>query len=153
MTIEMTAEQKELFNALTTLQGEIALNSLSGMNDIDSYKASSGKAKTVTAMETSVGQILRNREVVLFMDSIKVNTVSSAIMTRIQMLENLTRLAELSATELKNGLEVIAEFKGGYDVKMKAMDMISKIQGFESATKFEVKGRLEIGAIDDWDDC
>ena len=136
--IEMTKEQQALFNNLTTLQQEISLSSLSGMNDIDSYKASSGKAKTETAMRTSVGQILTNRDVVAFTDAMKAVAVSDAIMTRKQMLESLTALAKLSQEELQTGIGALTELKGGFDVKMKAMDMIAKLQGYESASKLDL---------------
>ena len=35
---EMNEEQSALFNALTPLQKEVSLNSISGMNNIDAYK-------------------------------------------------------------------------------------------------------------------
>jgi len=134
---EMNDEQKALFDVLTTLQQEIALSSLSGMNDINSYKASSGKASTVKAMEASVSQILGNHKVARFLDSMKAVVVNDAIMTRVEMLESLTKLATLSGEDLERGVGSITGLKGGFDVKMKAMDMISKLEGWESASKHD----------------
>lgn len=96
----MTDKQKALFNELTTLQQEISLNSLSGMNDIDSYKASSGKAVTVKAMEASVSQILGNLKVAAFIDEMKEAAVSDAVMSRREMLERLSNLARVNMSDL-----------------------------------------------------
>lgn len=135
---KMTKEQKALFDKLKPLQREIALNSLSGMNDIDSYKNSKGKAKAENTMRASVSEILTNPNVTAFLDSVKASAVNSAIMTREEMLESLTKLAILSEGEIKSGVGAMAELKGGFDVKMKAMDMISKLQGYESANKIDL---------------
>lgn len=98
--LEMTDKQKALFDDLTTLQQEIALNSISGMNDIDSYKNSSGKAKTVTAMESGASEILRKPEVALFVDSMKAVAVNKAIMSRGEMMERLSSLARANMNDL-----------------------------------------------------
>jgi len=98
--IEMNKEQKSLFDALTTLQQEIALNSLSGMNDIDSYKNSNGKAKTVTAMEAAVSKLLSNVKVVAFIDAMKAIAVNDAVMSRKEMLERLSNMARVSMVDL-----------------------------------------------------
>ena len=97
---EMTKEQKALFDKLTTLQQEIALNSLSGMNDIDSYKASSGKAKTETAMRTSAGQILTNRDVATFLDAMKASAVNDAIMSRDEAMKILSNNARVKISDI-----------------------------------------------------
>lgn len=96
----MSEEQKSLFDALTTLQQQISLNSLSGMNDINAYKASDGKAKTVKAMEASVCQILGHHRVVAFMDSMKATTVSSVIMGREEALKILSKNARVKISDI-----------------------------------------------------
>lgn len=138
VAFKMTKEQKVLFDNLKPLQKEIALNSISGMNDIDSYKASKGKAVKENTMRASVSEILTNPNVTAFIASIKATAVNDAIMSREKMLETLSKLAELSQEQLQVGVESLAELKGGYDVKMKAMDMISKLQGYESASKIDL---------------
>lgn len=97
---KMTPEQKALFDGLTTLQQEISLNSLSGMNDIDSYKASRGKAKTIKTMEASVSEILSNPKVVSFIDAMKEVAVNNAIMSREEMMERLTSMSRTSMSDL-----------------------------------------------------
>ena len=49
MSFEMTAEQKEMFDSLTPLQQKVAVNVISGMSNIDAYKAAGGKAKSQQA--------------------------------------------------------------------------------------------------------
>lgn len=97
---KMTPEQKALFDDLTTLQQQIALNSLSGMSNIDSYRNSKGKAKTDLAMEASCSQILNNLKVVKFLDTMKEVAVNNAIMSREEMMERLTSLSRTSMSDL-----------------------------------------------------
>ena len=96
----MTPEQKALFDDLTSLQQQIALNSLSGMSNIDSYKNSKGKAKTQEAQEAGASEILNNPKVKLFLDAMKEEAVNSAIMSRQEMMERLTSLSRVSMNDL-----------------------------------------------------
>lgn len=97
---EMSEEQAALFEKLTPLQKEIALNSISGMNDIDSYKASSGKAKSENTMKASASQILTNLNVKAFIKSMANHIVNPAIMGRNEMLERLSGLARTNMSDL-----------------------------------------------------
>lgn len=97
---EMNDNQKSLFDALTSLQKEISLNSISGMNDIDAYKNSKGKAKTIKAMEAAVSKLLSNVKVKAFIDSIQQEAVKGAVMTRKEMLERLSNLARVNMSDL-----------------------------------------------------
>lgn len=96
----MTPEQKTLFDDLTSLQQQIALNSLSGMSNIDSYKNSKGKAKTQEAQEAGASEILNNPKVKLFLDAMKEEAVNNAIMSRQEMMERLTSLSRVSMNDL-----------------------------------------------------
>ena len=136
---EINEEQAALFEKLTPLQKEIALNSISGMNDIDSYKASSGKAKTLRAMETSANQIMSNREVVAFIKSMANHIVNPAVMSRQEMTErlsiiargNLSDLIDWSETEEIVEGEVIKQsawrFKGSDELTKEKMATISEV--------------------------
>ncbi len=97
---EMNEEQSALFNALTPLQKEVSLNSISGMNNIDAYKASSGKAKTDKARESSVSQILSNHKVKNFIKSMANHIVNPAVMSRQEMIERLSGLARTNMSDL-----------------------------------------------------
>lgn len=133
----MNNEQKALFDALAPLCQKTCLNSLSGMSNIDAYEEAGGKGKTKAIREASASRMLSNVKSKAFLDSMKAVVINDAIMTRTEMLEQLTKLAKLSGEELAKDVGALTELKGGFDVKMKAMDMISKIEGFEAATKYD----------------
>lgn len=97
---EMNDSQKALFNALTPLQKEISLNSISGMNDIDAYKKSKGKAKKLKTMEATVSQILSNPKVKAFIESMANHIVNPAIMSRDEMMEELSLVARTNNNDL-----------------------------------------------------
>ena len=98
--VAMTPEQKALFDELTRLQKEIAINSLSGMSNIDAYRNSSGKAKTQEAMEAGASEILNNPKVKEFLDSMRQAAVSKAIMSREEMMERLSNLSRANMADL-----------------------------------------------------
>ena len=97
---EMNEDQTKLFEALTPLQKEISLNCISGMNNIDAYKASRGKAKTLRGMESSVSQILSNRKVAAFIKSMSAHVVNPAVMGRQEMTERLSTIARGNLADL-----------------------------------------------------
>lgn len=135
---EMSEEQKRLFDALTPLRQEIALNSISGMNDIDSYKNSRGKAKTVKAMEASVCEILGSLKVKAFLDSMKAEAVNSAVMSRERMMEIQTAIADVSDGEMSAmSLGTLTEYKDGFNVKLKAMKQLALLGGYDAAAKHD----------------
>ena len=136
---KMNKEQKELFDKLTTLQQEISLNSFSGMNDIDSYKASSGKAVKENTMAASVSEILINPNVVAFLDSMKTKVINSAVMSRERMMELLTLFSEIDPNDLKNlSPTMLVDLKPGFDVKLKSMKQLADLAGYEAPKKIEV---------------
>lgn len=100
MAFEMNEMQKVLFDKLKPLQREVALNSLSGMSDIDSYRNSNGKAKTESAQRASVCEILANHNVVTFLDEMKAVAVSDAVMSKQEMMERLSSFARTSLNDL-----------------------------------------------------
>lgn len=141
----MTPEQKALFDGLTTLQQEISLNSLSGMNDIDSYKASRGKAKTIKTMEASVSEILSNPKVVSFIDAMKEVAVNNAIMSRERMMEIQTKLAEMDVSSTVDiSLGSLTEYKAAFDIKLKAMKQLAELAGYEAPKQIEVANKEEL---------
>lgn len=136
---KMTDHQKELFDKLKPLQREVALNSISGMNDIDSYKASSGKAKTEKAMRVCVSQILANLNVKAFLDSMKAAAVSSAVMSRQRMLEDQTMIADIGRARIPTmTLEELTEHKSAFDIKLKAHNQIAELAGYKAAEKLDL---------------
>lgn len=146
---EMNEEQTKLFEKLTPLQKEIALNSISGMNDIDSYKASSGKAKSENTMKASVSQILTNLNVKAFIKSMANHIVNPAVMSRQEMIEKLSELSRVDVSDISTStLEFLTEYKGGYDIKLKAvqtsMKQLAELAGYEAPKQIEVTAKEEL---------
>ncbi len=137
---EMTDIQKALFGKLTSLQKEIALNSIAGMNDIDAYKASKGKAKTISAMESSASEILRNPEVDAFIASMVNTVVNPAIMSRDEMLAELSVIAGVVTPDLtENGIGSLTENRHGFDVKLKAIKQLAELAGYDAPIVSDLK--------------
>jgi phage terminase small subunit len=97
---EMNEEQTKYFEALTPLQKEVSLNSISGMNDIDAYKASRGRAKNENTMRATVSEILTNPNVKAFIKSMASHVVNPAVMSRQEMIERLSNYARTNMTDL-----------------------------------------------------
>src|SRR6478752_5993745 len=95
----MTPEQAELFYQLTELQQRVATNVLAGMTQRQAYKLAGGKAKDDPGADMSASQIISNPKVKAFMDSMKVQAVSDAIMTR---EEAMAKLSLIARTDLKD---------------------------------------------------
>lgn len=89
----MTPEQKALFDELTELQQRIATNVLAGMTQRQAYWHAGGKAKDDPGADMSASQIISNPKVKAFMDSMKVQAVSDAIMSREEAMKILTGMA------------------------------------------------------------
>lgn len=138
----MTEEQKELFDNLTPLQQKVCTNSLSGMSNIDSYINAGGKAKTKAAQEASASEILSHLKVKSFLDSMKHQAVNGAIMSREEMMRALSDLSRINVSDLlTSDISVLTEFKGGYDLKLKAslsaMAQLAKIAGYDAPQQVE----------------
>jgi len=100
----VTPEQKSLFDKMTQLQQRVATNVLAGMSQRQAYFAAGGSAKTDESADATCSEILSNPTVVEFMDSMKLQAVSDAIMTREEMLERLSLFA-------RKDLKDIVQFK------------------------------------------
>lgn len=193
----MTPEQKTLFDELTELQQRTATGVLAGMTQRAAYRSAGGTAKNDEAADAIVSRMLSDAKVKAFMDSMKRQAVSDAIMTREEMLERLSLFARKGISDIvefktavigkdmetgedvqqtgwwipdsvmqdRKSLSIIAELEvGKFGPKIKthsalqAMAQIARIQGYESAQKFEHSGvdgaplmpsRIELVAPDD----
>lgn len=107
----MNAEQKKLFDQLTQLQQRVATNVLAGMSQREAYYAAGGGATNHVSADSTVHELLSNPQVVLFMDAMKAEAVSNAVMSRQEALEKLSNLAR---TDLKDLVE-FGEYELGSD--------------------------------------
>jgi len=95
----MNQDQKYLFDQLTALQQRVATNVLAGMTQRQAYRLGGGTAETDESADAAVSTMLSNSKVSAFMDAMKEEAVSEAIMTRKEALEKLSTLAR---TDLKD---------------------------------------------------
>ncbi len=145
MSFEMNEEQKRMFDALAPLAQKVCINVIAGMSNIDAYKEAGGKAKTKGAQESGVSEILSNPKVKSFMDSMKGESLSRAIMSRDEMMERLTALASINMQDLINARpDELTELKAGYDLKLKAalgaMKQLADLTGYNEKQKVELSG-------------
>lgn len=96
----MNAEQQALFDNLTQLQQRTATGVLAGMSQRAAYYAAGGTAATDDAADVVASRMLADVKVKAFMDSMKVQAVSDAIMTREEMLARLSLFARKGVKDL-----------------------------------------------------
>ena len=109
----MTPEQKALFDQLTELQQRTAINVLAGMTQRAGYYAAGGTASSDESADSAAYTMLSNVQVVAFMDAMKEQAVSEAVMSRTEAMEKLSVLAR---TDLKDLVE-FGEYELGSDAE------------------------------------
>jgi phage terminase small subunit len=162
-------EQKALFDKLKPLQKEISLNSLSGMNDIDSYKASKGKSKKEATMAASVSEILSNPNVVEFMQSMRELVLNDAIMSREEALTILSNNARVKVSDIATFsmmqvgededdrpiFNTVWEMKNSCDIDPELMSCIKSVTMTKSGPKIELHDQQaaikQISTMQGWD--
>lgn len=142
----MTPEQLILFDNLTSLQQRIATNVLAGMTQRQAYYAADGSAKSDTAADTSASEIMNNPKVKAFMDSMKVQAVSDAIMTKEEMLARLTRIARTGITDIARfkTSHVGMDMESGEEIKQTTWEIREELQD-EDPEKLATIFELEAG--------
>lgn len=96
----MTPDQQQLFDQLTELQQRLTTNVLAGMTQRQAYINAGGKAVTETAIDSGASEILRNPQVKAFMDAMKRQAVSKAMMDREEAALILSALARGRLTDI-----------------------------------------------------
>lgn len=96
----MTPEQKALFDQLTELQQRTATGVLAGMSNRAAYFTAGGTAKSDDSADSAVSTMLSNVKVKAFMDSMKVQAVSDAIMSKEEMLARLSLFARKGVKDI-----------------------------------------------------
>ncbi|HAW1738183.1 TPA: terminase small subunit [Escherichia coli] len=113
---KLTAEQQQLFDALTALQKKFALAIVKGKNQTDAYKAAKGKAKG-DAMRAAASRMYANVNVQAFLASVQTSEVNEAIMTREEALKRLTVMGRARITDLVDfGEYLVGEDEDGQPV-------------------------------------
>lgn len=144
----MTPEQQLLFDALTPLQQRMCTISIENPNlsQRQVYLLAGGSAKTETAQDTSACEIMNNLQVKAFTDSVKVQSVSDAIMTR---EEAMAKLSLIARTDLKDIVKfstatIGKDMETGDDLNQTAWQINSDLQA-NNDDKLSIISELEVG--------
>lgn len=142
----MTPEQAELFDQLTELQQRVATNVLAGMTQRQAYKLAGGKAKDDPGADMSASQIISNPKVKAFMDSMKRQAISDAIMTR---EEAMAKLSLIARTDLKDIVKfstatIGKDMETGDDLNQTAWEINADLQA-NNDDKLSIISELEVG--------
>lgn len=142
----MTPEQKLLFDELTELQQRTATNTLAGMTQRAAYYAAGGKANNDVTADSSACEILSKPQVKAFMDSMKVQAVSDAIMTREEAMKILTQLGRGNLTDIVKfkTVHVGQNAETGDDVHQTAWTIDEGLQA-NDPDKLMIISELEVG--------
>lgn len=97
---EMNDNQKALFNTLTPLKQKVALNKIAGMKPADAHREAGGTCKNESNRYKLASEILINPDVVAFINSMANHIVNPAIMSRDEMMEELSLVARTNSNDL-----------------------------------------------------
>lgn len=142
----MTPEQQLLFDDLTELQQRTATGVLAGMSNRAAYYAAGGTAKSDQSADSAASTMLSNVKVKAFMDAMKLQAVSDAIMTREEALKTLSLIGR---THLKDIVKFKTVHVGqnaetGDDVHQTAWTIDEDLQA-NDPDKLMIISELEVG--------
>lgn len=144
----MTPEQQALFDELTSLQGRMCtiLIGNPGLSQRQAYYAAKGSAKSDTAADTSASEIMNNPKVKAFMDSMKLQAVSDAIMTREEAMKILTVMARGNLTDIVKfrTAHIGQDMETGEDIRQTAWELDEELQE-NDPEKLLIISELEVG--------
>lgn len=142
----MTPEQQILFDDLTELQQRTATGVLAGMSNRAAYYAAGGTAKSEQSADSAASTMLSNVKVKAFMDAMKLQAVSDAIMTREEALKTLSLIGR---THLKDIVKfrtanIGKDMETGADLNQTAWEINADLQDTDS-DKLIIISELEVG--------
>jgi phage terminase small subunit len=144
--IDMTPEQQELFDQLTQLQQRTATGVLAGMTQRAAYYAAGGTAATDEAADVVASRMLTDVKVKAFMDSMKRQAVSDAIMSRDEAMAILTQLARGNLVDIVKfkTASIGKDMETGEDLNQTAWTIDESLQETDPE-KLIIISELEVG--------
>lgn len=142
----MTPEQKSLFDKLTQLQQRVATNVLAGMSQRAAYYAGGGTAQTDETADVMASRMISEDKVKAFMDSMKVQAVSDAIMSRDEAMKILTAMSRGNLTDIVKfrTVNIGKDMETGEDVHQTAWVIDENLQQ-QAPEKLIIISELEVG--------
>ena len=98
----MTEEQLNMYNNLTTLQQNVAIMRINMplSSDAEVYKLGGGTAENESSVTSAAHRLLNNVEVVEFLNTFAVEKVELAVMSRDQIIEDLSFIASADISDV-----------------------------------------------------
>jgi phage terminase small subunit len=121
--ITLTPEQMEMANGLTSLNRMTVIHVIGGMSHRAAYYAAGGKAKSDTSADSTVSKMLSSDKVKAFHDSLIESTAVSAIMSREEMMERLTKMGRGNLGDVANFSKINLVGKDGAVVQQTVWDL------------------------------
>lgn len=142
----MTPEQQILFDDLTELQQRIATGVLAGMSNRAAYYAAGGTAKSEQSADSAASTMLSNVKVKAFMDAMKLQAVSDAIMTREEALKTLSLIGRTHLKDIVKfrTVNIGKDMETGADLNQTAWEINADLQENDS-DKLIIISELEVG--------
>lgn len=142
----MTPEQQELFDQLTQLQQRTATGILAGMSQRSAYYAAGGTAATDEAADVVASRMLTDVKVKAFMDSMKRQAISDAIMSRDEAMAILTQLARGNLVDIVKfkTANIGKDMETGADINQTAWTIDESLQETDPE-KLIIISELEVG--------
>lgn len=100
--MDITDEQRAMIDALPKLARRVLLERVADAtaSDVECYRRAGGKAKSDSAARVGVHEILTHPNVSKILDTFKKPVIENAIMTREEMLRDLTDVANVSIDDV-----------------------------------------------------
>lgn len=142
----MTPEQQELFDQLTQLQQRTATGVLAGMTQRSAYYAAGGTTESDAAADAIASRMLSDARVKAFMDSMKRQAISDAIMNRDEAMAILTQLARGNLVDIVKfkTANIGKDMETGEDVHQTAWTIDESLQETDPE-KLIIISELEVG--------
>lgn len=136
---------------LTKKQEKFVQNIVKGMTQIEAYKdAYNTKSMSDNAISREASLLMKNPKITQRHKELGAGTEKRTIMSAQERLEYMTKIINDEVKEkiltLNDGLEITFERPADLNTKLKAIDIMNKMQG-EYTTKIE--GELKVSKLED----
>ena len=98
--VELTTTARKMYAELTALQKDVAMGKLAGLNNVQAYLRSKGRAKSYEAQRTGAAEILSHPLVAKFVREVEDSYYRQGIMTRDEMAIKLSAMADTTIEDL-----------------------------------------------------
>ncbi len=132
----MTDEQLRMYNALSTLKQNVAIMRINMplASDYEVYKLGGGAATSDTSARTCASQLLKQPDIVEFINSFNIEKVELAVMNRDEIIKDLSFIAGADISDVAefSDRECVdiedGEIRYQSTVRVKSMSELTKLQ-------------------------